>query len=253
MNQIHPSLASMAVDIESLIPLPNNPRVGNVEAIMASYAEFGQVKPIVVRSNNDGTSTVIAGNHQLEAARRLGWDSIAAVELVGDDARAIAFALADNRTMELGHTDPELLNSMLADITDVYPELMDDLGWDDFEMAAMAEQVKRLSASDILSEGYIPPQIVNPFVPVESGEESSNDEPLPVRTASQSDMATRGAGVSGGSVGAKAVVQYTLIFDDADQQRRWYDFIRYLKNSSVYEGDTTAQRLMMFIDAHTEV
>jgi len=42
------------------------------------------------------------------------------------------------------------------------------------------------------------------------------------------------------------------MFDDADQQRHWYDFIRYLKNSTVYEGDTTAQRLMMFIDAHTD-
>lgn len=248
MTNIHPSLADMAVDIDTLLPLQNNPRVGNVEAIMASYAEFGQVKPIVVRSNDDGTSTVIAGNHQLEAARRLGWSHIAAVELAGDNARAIAFALADNRTMELGHTDPELLNSMLADITDIYPELMDDLGWDDFEMAAMGEQVKRLSADDILSEGYIPPQIVNPFIPTDDV-----DDAKPPKVSTQSEIATRGVGVTGVSAGAKAVVQYTLIFDDADQQRRWYDFIRFLKNSTVYEGDTTAQRLMMFIDAHTEI
>jgi ParB-like chromosome segregation protein Spo0J len=173
----------MAIDIDLLVPLANNPRVGNVDAIMASYSEFGQVKPIVIKANGDGTSTVIAGNHQLEAAKRLGWTEIAAVELSGDDARAIAFALADNRTMELGHTDPELLNVMLADITDIYPELMDDLGWDDFEMAAMSEQIKRLSANDILSDGYVPPQIVNPFIPNE-------DKSPTIKPIEQVDVAT---------------------------------------------------------------
>jgi len=82
MNNIHQSLKSMAVDIDSLSPLEGNPRVGNVDAIMASYSEFGQVKPIVARKNEDGTSTVIAGNHQLEAAKALGWDEfeLAAIE-----------------------------------------------------------------------------------------------------------------------------------------------------------------------------
>lgn len=246
--KIHPSLEEFAIDIDLLVPLPGNPRVGNVDAIMASYSEFGQVKPIVVRDNGDGSLTVIAGNHQLEAARRLGWSHIAAVKLEADDSRAIAFALADNRTMELGHTEPDLLNDMLSQVTDVYPELMEELGWDDFEMAAINEQVKRLSASDVLSDGYIPPQIINPFIP-----DSDDITPQPERQAMSTDAATRGASAAGVAPGAKAVVQYTLMFDDADQQRRWYDFIRYLKNSTVYEGDTTAQRLMMFIDAHTEI
>jgi len=246
---IHPSLQEFAIDIDLLVPLPGNPRVGNVEAIMASYSEFGQVKPIVIKDNNDGSFTVIAGNHQLEAARRLGWNSIAAVALEADDSRAIAFALADNRTMELGHTEPELLNNMISQVTDVYPELMENLGWDDFEMAAMTEQIKRLSSTDILSDGYLPPQIVNPFMP-DDLDESTDLQP---RQAMSIDAATRGVSAAGIAPGAKAVVQYTLMFDDADQQRRWYDFIRYLKSSTVYGGDTTAQRLMMFIDAHTEI
>lgn len=246
--KIHPSLEEFAIDTDVLVPLPGNPRVGNVDAIMASYSEFGQVKPIVIKDNGDGSFTVIAGNHQLEAARRLGWSHIAAIKLEADDSRAIAFALADNRTMELGHTEPDLLSEMLSQVTDIYPELMDELGWDDFEMAAISEQVKRLSASDVLSDGYIPPQIINPFIPDEE-----DITPRPERQAMSMDAATRGASAAGVSPGAKAVVQYTLMFDDADQQRRWYDFIRYLKNSTVYEGDTTAQRLMMFIDAHTEI
>jgi hypothetical protein len=40
------------------------------------------------------------------------------------------------------------------------------------------------------------------------------------------------------------------VFDSSDQQRHWYDFIRFLRSSTVYEGATTAERLMMFIDAH---
>ena len=144
-NGIHESLLSLAVDIDTLFPLDNNPRRGNVEAIMSSYAEFGQIKPIVVRPNGDGTSTVIAGNHQFEAAKRLGWDKIAAVEYDVDDKRAIAFALADNRTMELGYTEPELLNDFVLEISDYYPELMDGLGWDEFDIAEIEQKSIRES------------------------------------------------------------------------------------------------------------
>ena len=55
---------------------------------------------------------------------------------------------------------------------------------------------------------------------------------------------------SGG--GGSAVVQYTLVFDDADQQKDWYQFIRYLKSSPVYEGDTTSERLMNFVQSHAD-
>ena len=119
--QVDASLTNLLVDIEKLIPLPNNPRKGNLDAIIASYREFGQLKPIVVRPNEDGTMTVIAGNHQFQAAQKLGWTHIAAVQYEADDNRAIAFALADNRTNELGYTDPSILKSLLSDIDDTYP------------------------------------------------------------------------------------------------------------------------------------
>ena len=68
MNGIHESLTSLSIPIGSLVSLKDNPRRGDVDAIAASYKEFGQVKPIVVVQNNDGKYTVIAGNHQFEAA-----------------------------------------------------------------------------------------------------------------------------------------------------------------------------------------
>lgn len=151
-NGIHESLLSMAFDINLLEPLYSNPRRGDVDAIMASYAEFGQIRPIVVRPNEDGTATVIAGNHQLEAAKRLGWDRIAVVQFDVDDRRAMAFAVADNRTTELGYTEPELLEEVILELADVYPELIDGLGWDEFSTAEIEQRTIRQDAA-LLSLG----------------------------------------------------------------------------------------------------
>jgi ParB/RepB/Spo0J family partition protein len=159
---IHESLIQLAVDIDSLSPLDGNPRRGDVDAIMASYKEFGQIKPIVVRPNSDGTATVIAGNHQLEAAKRLGWDKIAVVKYDVDDQRAIAFALTDNRTMELGYTEPELLNDVIIELADFYPELMDGLGWDEFSAAEIEQKTIREDNRVVEpGSGFVPPVIVN--------------------------------------------------------------------------------------------
>jgi hypothetical protein len=55
-----------------------------------------------------------------------------------------------------------------------------------------------------------------------------------------------------GSGGAKAVVQYNLVFDEPDQQRRWYDFMRWLRSDPGTDGDTTAERLMNFLESHVD-
>jgi len=256
MNQIDPTLESLAVNIDSLVQLPGNPRKGNVEAIMASYREFGQVKPIVVRPNGDGTSTVVAGNHQLEAARRLGWDSIAAVQYDVDDRKATAFALADNRTSELGHTNPELLDDILSTVTADYGELLDGLGWDAFELAALGEQADRLGdiADDPL--GYIPPVIVpieESSPPAITREVTEDGERIvPTGEVDARSVAATGSTSIGQSGSKQAVVQYTLVFDSADQQRRWYDFVRWLRADPGYDGNTTAERLMNFVEAHSD-
>ena len=47
IHNIASNIEQLAVDIDLLKPLENNARRGNVDAIMASYNKFGQVKPIV--------------------------------------------------------------------------------------------------------------------------------------------------------------------------------------------------------------
>lgn len=256
-HKVSSDLHNLLVPIDSLVPLPNNPRKGSVEAIMASYGEFGQQKPIVVRPNDDGTATVIAGNHQAEAARRLGWSHIAAVKMEADDSRAIAFALADNRTNELGHTDPELLNNLLDDITDFYPELLDGLGWDDFELAALGEQAGRLEKSG--DTGYIPPVIISSVQEPEQdlsgmAVDNSDDGPriVPAANVDAKSVAALGSTSIGASGSNKALVQYTVVFDDSGQQEKWYRFMRWLRSDVSIDGDTFGAKLINFIDAHAD-
>lgn len=132
---IHPDLLSLAQPVDSLLNLPGNPRRGDVAAVSRSYQQFGQRKPIVARR---GDRTVLAGNHQLLAARELGWDRIAVVFVDDDDVTAGAFALADNRTSDLGEYD---VDDLLALLQSVHAEASADLfaatGFDNEDLLAM--------------------------------------------------------------------------------------------------------------------
>jgi ParB family chromosome partitioning protein len=258
-EKISQDLMPLALNVDDLIPLEKNPRKGNIEAIMSSYEEFGQMKPIVVRPNTDGTFTVIAGNHQLQAAKKLGWTQIAAVQMNADDDRAVAFALADNRTMELGHTDPAILNEMVIDLYEDFPELFDGLGWDEFEIAAIEESQIASEIVSPIADGYFTPVIqkpIEPSAPVNINVEESEDGVR--RIVAGNDIDHNRVAVSGSTIvspgsSPQAVVQYTIVFDNPDQQRKWYDFVRYLRNDPGISGTTTAEKLMDFIDMHTEV
>lgn len=258
MNDIHENLQTLAVSIDSLKPLTGNPRVGDVSAIAASLKEFGQLKPVVVRANGDGTATIIAGNHTVEAAKSLGWKQIAAVWVEDmDEKRAVTFALTDNRINELGTTNAALLHEAIVSVIDEYPEFMETLGWDDFEMAAMDEQYDHYMASETRETGYVPPVLIGrdqrqmPSAPQTSERKSEPSHIEAPESIDRSDVITRGA-TSIGQGGSKAVIQYTLVFDSADQQRHWYDFVRWLRSDPGTDGDTTAERLLNFLDSHAD-
>lgn len=263
-ENIHRSLKNLVVSIDSLTNLDGNPRKGNIDAIAASYAEFGQIKPIVAKKNDDGTSTVIAGNHQLMAAKKLGWEKIACIFLEGDDKRAIAFALADNRTMELGYTDDDLLHQMLVDVSTDYGSLWDNLGWDEFEIAAIDEKATRREINS--SDDYYTPTIIDPLESdstkpttedlknlVKTDEDDGKSKIMADNSLDQSEIAIKGSTVALPNSAPQAVVQYTIVFDNPQQQARWYDFVRWLRSNPSIDGNTTADRLMNFIDEHCEV
>lgn len=258
--KIHKSIEQMAVPISSLGWLINNPRIGDIEALKASLEEFGQVKPIVVHQDSEGTNIIIAGNHTAKAALALGWTHIAAaIDTEMTDEQAIAFALIDNRTSELGHFDPELLASEIVSVYDYYPAVFEAAGWDDFEVAALESGFEEVSG-DLPSGqagGYTPPVLISnePTVkPVVV--EDEEDGPRLVAPVGTDAASTVVSGVGGATSQSpqpkKAAVQYTIAFDDQDQMSTWWEFVRFLRSSSVYEGETIAERLIQFIEAHAD-
>lgn len=150
MTNVPSNLEPLLTPIDSLRFDPANARthsVRNLEAIKSSLAQFGQVKPIVVQ---DETSIVVAGNGTLEAARELGWDSIAVVRVKMSQAEATSFAIADNRTAELAEWDDDTLAQLIGSLTD------------DEEL--------------LLSSGFTEDEIANLFDGLGGGGTESNDE-----------------------------------------------------------------------------
>lgn len=263
MSNIHESLKSMVFPLNQLTHLQDNPRKGNVEAIIASYAEFGQIKPIVAKMNKDGSATIIAGNHQVMAAKELGWDEIAVVFLDADDKRAIAYALADNRTVELGHTDNDMLQKLLTEVSSDYGDLWAGLGWDEFEIAAMDERAIIRAHDELIESTYLAPMII-PIETIEPSEmqkhisslsktdDDGENKLMAPNSVDHGDVAVRGSGVAVPGSQPQAIVSVQVVFDSPEQQRRWYDFIRWLRNDPEIDGTTTAERLINFIDTQTE-
>lgn len=106
-------LRTLAVPIASLNLDPSNARVHgekNLAAIRASLAQFGQRKPVVVQRAG---MIVRAGNGTVQAAKALGWTEVAALVVDDDNATAVQFAIADNRTAELAEWDPDTLALLL--------------------------------------------------------------------------------------------------------------------------------------------
>ena len=130
-----PGLLPLLYPIDRLTPMPGNPRRGDVDAVATSYQKFGQRKPIVAKA--DGT--VIAGNHQTKAAIELGWSHIAVVFVNDDDKTAKAYALADNKTGDLGDYDTVALGELIRDLQDE-PELLAATAFSDGEVSKLLAQ-----------------------------------------------------------------------------------------------------------------
>lgn len=132
----------------SLIPLSQleiwdkNYRRGDVNAIIASIRRFGFNGALCVRGNR-----VMAGNHALVALKRMheegdwtpthivedpsgGW-LVPCIDIshLGEQA-AVAFAIADNRTQELGTVDTEALSDLLKELKESDPDdLISSIGY----------------------------------------------------------------------------------------------------------------------------
>ena len=101
------------VPLDILKTYPGNPRKGNVDLIADSLATYGQYKPITV---NHTTNESLTSNHTYQAARKLGWDTIAVTYVNVDETTAAKIVAIDNKTSDYGTYDNEKLLSLLEDL-----------------------------------------------------------------------------------------------------------------------------------------
>jgi DNA modification methylase len=162
MMRIAEDLQHLATDITKIHVMPGNPRMGDVTAVARSLVEFGQVKPIVVQRS---TGDIIAGNHTFMAAVQLDATEIAVVFVDMDDVTARAYALADNRTAELGGYDQQALADMIAMVAEsADASLFAATGYDD-------DYLNQLLAA-------VSPQAVEPQVDPDDADLEPPPEPI---------------------------------------------------------------------------
>lgn len=129
-TKIPPTLDALAVPISQLTPRKGNPRRGDIDSIAESLQRHGQYRPIVV---NTRTNEVLAGNHTMAAASKLGWADIAATFVDVDEDQAARIVLADNRTADRGDYDNAALFHMLQALDNDYM----GTGYDDDDMSRL--------------------------------------------------------------------------------------------------------------------
>lgn len=117
------------VDIESLIPDPDNARKHddkNLSAIRSSIKQFDVVESLVVRRKDN---VVIGGNGRLTVLKELGFKKVPVKYVDFDDTKSRALSIALNRTAELAEWDDEVLSKTLDALLNEGFEV-EDIGFD---------------------------------------------------------------------------------------------------------------------------
>lgn len=122
------------VKVDDLVIHPTNPRIGDVDAIADSIKENGWWGTVVVQ---ESSSRVLAGNHRVMAAQKLGMETIPVYWVDVDDQQAARILLADNRTNDMATYDLDVLSVLLKNLND--DDLLLGTGYDsnDFELLTM--------------------------------------------------------------------------------------------------------------------
>lgn len=119
------------VPIDSIQPHPQNPRVGDVDAIRVSIQRNEFYGACIVQRS---TGYILAGSHRWKAAVAEGLDQIPVIWKDVEGAHAIRILLADNRTAEMGGYDHQLLDQLIEGLGEVEIE---GSGWDLSELEAI--------------------------------------------------------------------------------------------------------------------
>lgn len=128
------------IEISKLKFYPGNARRGDIDLIADSLSKLGQYKPIVV--NADGT--ILAGNHTVMAAQRLGWETIDVHRVDVDEDTAKRIVLVDNKSNDQSTYDVEELVNLLTELPN-----LDATGFTRDEVDDLLETLDALDDEDI--------------------------------------------------------------------------------------------------------
>jgi len=152
-TEIAKGLKPLAVKIESLHEDPKNLRVhdeASIRLLKKDLQRFGQQKNIVSLKSGK----IVAGNGLYRAVKELGWKQIASL-VFENEADAVAFGIADNRTAELSWFDQDLLKKALRDVSLMEGEDPEAMGYSEEEINRMLADAEGLGG-DVTPEDFEP-------------------------------------------------------------------------------------------------
>lgn len=142
--KIAPALLPDAVPIDLLDAHPKNARRRDdraKDALRRSLDRYGQYRAVIVRRTGDRLQ-LLAGHGTVEAARDLGWRSIAITDLGEvDDKQAAALLADDNRLSDLAGYDEAALLDLLRDVDD---DIDRPIGYTSADIDALVSRVTML-------------------------------------------------------------------------------------------------------------
>jgi len=131
---------------------------------MDSLSTYGQQTPIVVRAG-----IILKGNATFEAARRLGWDKIAAIPFDRAAELVRGYKLVDNRSAELATWAADVLKDEIQKLIEEGGD-PGKLGWSPEDLTALEEGVPERLESDATMLNQIDFIAGDPKTKVERGQ-----------------------------------------------------------------------------------
>ena len=99
----------MKIKVDSIILKKRiRENMGDIESLKESFKKYGQLSPIIINRKCE----LIAGHRRLEAARRLGWDTIEA-SIVDREAEADKLEIELEENMRRLNLNPEEISQGL--------------------------------------------------------------------------------------------------------------------------------------------
>jgi len=133
-------------EASTLIPYARNSRTHTdeqVAQIAASITEFGFTNPVLIRENEAGIYTIVAGHARCRAAALLGMQTVPTINLGHlSDTQARAYIIADNRLSELAGWDIRMLDAEFRELTEAGMDT-DLTGFDEKARMRVQNEVER--------------------------------------------------------------------------------------------------------------